>query len=516
MDQFELFYLYIVFFILLVGFLGYLLFRKKRQIIKEYYSDNKLRRKYFLDKKGLKQGADIFYYRNKRINKIQKWSHDSLEGDVNIFYPNGNIYLKCNYLNNMIEGKYIVYDEKGEVIYHVEYECGLVIKVIQSFNIDTHIQEELFENESRIIEFSEQNKFDRCKSNYNTIKKNEEKKVEENSQKGILTGLVKIGKVISGVRGFQDRESSKTIKEACEDYYKNAQDLTEHERNNLNAFIRNFGKYRLDALQGTTGRFLGILKDMKKENLLKEYWILKKVGVNVDSIQQMEAIDMNVSKALLSTAKVGALSVAAAMGTPTFVTGTVSALATASTGTAISTLSGAAATNATLAWLGGGSLATGGGGVAVGATVLSGLTITATAGVGIAALGIIASKYYAKKLTEVKEFQKNVEEKVAQMESLWDLLLQIEKRTFELTKVTHNLEIRILKELKYLEPLSVDYDTNNEFYNCIFQRVALLAKSMSELAQTPLLDSFGNVSSESSRIIKESYKVLNSEIVSYE
>ena len=42
----------------------------------------------------------------------------------------------------------------------------------------------------------------------------------------------------------------------------------------------------------------------------------------------------------------------------------------ASTGTLISTLSGAAASNATLAWLGGGSLAAGGGGIAAGTMVL--------------------------------------------------------------------------------------------------------------------------------------------------
>lgn len=44
---------------------------------------------------------------------------------------------------------------------------------------------------------------------------------------------------------------------------------------------------------------------------------------------------------------------------------------TASTGTAISTLSGAAATNAALAWLGGGTLAVGGGGIAAGSALLA-------------------------------------------------------------------------------------------------------------------------------------------------
>jgi len=63
----------------------------------------------------------------------------------------------------------------------------------------------------------------------------------------------------------------------------------------------------------------------------------------------------------------------------------VATLGTASTGTAIGSLSGVAATNATLAWLGGGSIAAGGGGVAAGAAILTAgaavVAIAATAGV---------------------------------------------------------------------------------------------------------------------------------------
>lgn len=61
------------------------------------------------------------------------------------------------------------------------------------------------------------------------------------------------------------------------------------------------------------------------------------------------------------------------------------ALGTASTGTAIASLSGVAATNATLAALGGGALAAGGGGMALGTAVLGGATL----GVGLLVGGII-------------------------------------------------------------------------------------------------------------------------------
>ncbi len=66
---------------------------------------------------------------------------------------------------------------------------------------------------------------------------------------------------------------------------------------------------------------------------------------------------------------VGGGAAGAGLGTATYLA--VGAFATASTGTAISGLSGAAASSATLAWLGGGSLAAGGGGMAVGTAVLA-------------------------------------------------------------------------------------------------------------------------------------------------
>lgn len=67
----------------------------------------------------------------------------------------------------------------------------------------------------------------------------------------------------------------------------------------------------------------------------------------------------------------------------------VSLLGSASTGVPIGTLSGAAATNATLAWFGGGSLATGGLGMAGGGMVLGGIVL-------VPAIGILAWKTHAK------------------------------------------------------------------------------------------------------------------------
>ncbi len=60
------------------------------------------------------------------------------------------------------------------------------------------------------------------------------------------------------------------------------------------------------------------------------------------------------------------------------------AYGTAGTGVAISSLSGAAANSAALAWLGGGTAAAGGGGTAVGAAVIGGVIVIAAVVVGVA------------------------------------------------------------------------------------------------------------------------------------
>lgn len=86
---------------------------------------------------------------------------------------------------------------------------------------------------------------------------------------------------------------------------------------------------------------------------------------------------------------------------------------TASTGVAISSLSGAAATNAALAWLGGGAVAAGGGGVAAGHAFLA---LAGPIGWTVAGASILTSvvlfssnkiKMYEKKKEEIESVKKN-------------------------------------------------------------------------------------------------------------
>lgn len=103
---------------------------------------------------------------------------------------------------------------------------------------------------------------------------------------------------------------------------------------------------------------------------------------------------------------------------PTAALAVATTFGTASTGTAISALSGAAATNAALAWLGGGALAAGGGGMAAG-TALVALVMPVVAVVAGAATVVSAAVYVnfqrKKRAEEASELRSEVEMRICSL-----------------------------------------------------------------------------------------------------
>ena len=111
--------------------------------------------------------------------------------------------------------------------------------------------------------------------------------------------------------------------------------------------------------------------------------------------RQVEKIENDYKNATFKNASVAAagagVGVTVVTMGPTLAMGVATTFGVSSTGTAISTLSGAAATKAALAWLGGGTLAAGGGGIAAGEAflALAGPVGWAIAGVAILTSGIV-------------------------------------------------------------------------------------------------------------------------------
>lgn len=152
------------------------------------------------------------------------------------------------------------------------------------------------------------------------------------------------------------------------------------------------------------------------------------------------------AKAELDAAKKSALGAGAGAATgvaivsvaPTVAMWVATTFGTASTGTAISALSGAAATNAALAWLGGGALVAGGGGVAAGHAFLA---LAGPIGWSIAGVTLLSSIVLFKlnKLKLEKKKKEEIEAVTSNTASAQKVASQIQELYDEVSALRDNL-----------------------------------------------------------------------------
>ncbi|MDU9389988.1 hypothetical protein ACIP1T_12560 [Pseudomonas japonica] len=130
--------------------------------------------------------------------------------------------------------------------------------------------------------------------------------------------------------------------------------------------------------------------------------------------------------------------------------GGVMALGAASTGTAISSLAGVAATNATLAAIGGGSLATGGLGMAGGTAILG----AAVAGPVLAIAGWAYDSHGEEALKNANKASQDVDSAVSKLEKARKQLSQAEDYAFDINDVLKSVYgqfDKYFEHLKYLD-----------------------------------------------------------------
>lgn len=158
-----------------------------------------------------------------------------------------------------------------------------------------------------------------------------------------------------------------------EEKLKKAQQETEAAAQKTNEKINELGDYEGTLYSSLNGiqKVFDCIRNVSEEKKQK-YEKLKAISVNWK--QQVENIEVEYENAKMKNVGQGAAGIGAGMAVaalgPTAAMGVATTFGVASTGTAISALSGAAATNAALAWLGGGALAAGGGGMAAGSASL--------------------------------------------------------------------------------------------------------------------------------------------------
>ncbi len=196
-------------------------------------------------------------------------------------------------------------------------------------------------------------------------------------------------------------DEAKKIVEEHEQLQRAAQAEFDEERVLCQGEIRALETGRATLASGPMDRFIALFRTLKN---VEAAWGDLSEGVLPDELRtpmQDFAHGEHAGVAGARSAAGGAVAGAIAGGAAAAGT---AAFATASTGAAIGGLAGAAATNATLAWLGGGSLAAGGFGMAGGMAMLGGLVTAPLLAVG----GSLANSAMQKRLAEAEAFRDRV------------------------------------------------------------------------------------------------------------
>ena len=235
-----------------------------------------------------------------------------------------------------------------------------------------------------------------------------------------------------------------------------AQQKAEEAAEKTNQKINELGEHTNDLYAALTEiqALFDHIRNVPEENRLK-YEELKAIRVNWK--QQVENIELEYKKAEVKAAAQGAAGVGAGVAVaalgPTAAMGIATTFGVASTGTAISALSGAAATNAALAWLGGGALAAGGGGMAAGSAFLA---LAGPLGWTIAGISLLASGLMFFKTKSDKE----------RIENVFTLISNRDAKSFELAIVELSERIqRILDEAGKLKEAIIKIETFGTNYS---------------------------------------------------
>lgn len=282
---------------------------------------------------------------------------------------------------------------------------------------------------------------------------------------GAAAGIAALG-VKKGVDAYSDFDKAKSIGESAERRYKYSERDLEENRTATQKDLVALGELKASVFTNQIKHLVEMQEKFKSklEGFDERIFIenLPDVKIQVErSTELVGGVASGIaSGALLSFGTYGAVGV----------------FATASTGTAIGALSGVAATNATLAWLGGGSLAAGGFGMAGGMVALGGIALAPLLAIG----GFVAAGKAEKAKTNAEKYSADVDVAVAKMGEVKILLKGIRSAASEQAVVINEAAKRF-DEVK----VSDMSDKN------AFKRMFAIGKALKQIIDVPVINSDG-------------------------
>ena len=257
------------------------------------------------------------------------------------------------------------------------------------------------------------------------------------------------------------------------------------------AFVSSFGMFKnveLNRIEVSQSHFFGYDEE-PKEKLMN----IENTSLNASEI----------AKAGFAAVGTGALVGVAAYGGAMMI-------GSASTGTAIATLTGAAKTNATLAWFGGGAKAAGGFGMAAGKLVLAGVVVAPI----LAVAAVIAGVKGKERLEEAKKIYADVENAVAKMDTITTGMLGIEKMSDNYSAFIKKFNKKFAPFIKELNRIKskhtieqdgfIDFDSLSTVEQKTLHLSWLMAQIYYRVLATPILTSNGKVSKDAQKALSAS------------
>lgn len=301
-------------------------------------------------------------------------------------------------------------------------------------------------------------------------------------------GLFGLGKT---VKAAMDNSEANDIAESVAAVVADAENALESGKDGCNSALRAYGEQKLKVIGKEVQDFVDLFSRLKNVSLEHSPELDR---LNVGEFTEIALEDLKHSCSFAGEFAASAAAGAGAGAITAFgAYGGTMMLASAGTGTAISTLSGAAATNATLAWLGGGTLAAGGYGVAGGTMVLGALV----AGPALLVLGSVLGAQASKKLDDARANREKAKTYETQVRVVLEKLKAIIEVTVVGVDLLETLRTRLhdantaLREVVRI--FGVDYSTYADGAKDTVFKAVKHAQLVKKVIDTPILNEDGSL-----------------------
>lgn len=312
---------------------------------------------------------------------------------------------------------------------------------------------------------------------------------------------------LTTLEGFKNKDEAESLINTAKWEYEKTAKLLENKMNETTEKLKKLNELKMKVYSNEIRESIDIISKIivPKEKQI-DFLDQKNVNFlfNKEELQEMKTTAITAVNVLKEVASGANLMSAAAGGTLGFMT----QFGIASTGRAISSLSGAAAKRAALAALGGGAKAAGGGGMALGSTVLGGVTLLPTAMI----MSWNFAKGTEKALTEAKAHYSKVKKEIEKMNSVILVLdkgvdVRINELDTFITRLSGIYREKVLVQLIDVYARNKDANGNVAYKKCSvadqdrIKMAVYFVKKLKEILAVKVLDEQGNPSAESKAIL---------------